>query len=89
MTTDPLPAPGAPTGLTVDSSSYDSVSLSWTPADTFEDGFEVLRDEGGVEISIANLAAGTSTYDDNSVSPDTTYSYRIQASNSSGDSFSN
>ncbi|GJM17658.1 MAG: hypothetical protein DHS20C13_29850 [Thermodesulfobacteriota bacterium] len=64
------------------------MTLGWTPADANEDGFEVLREEGGVEVPIATLAAGTTTYVDTSVSPNTTYLYRIRAFNALHEDFS-
>ncbi|GJM17659.1 MAG: hypothetical protein DHS20C13_29860 [Thermodesulfobacteriota bacterium] len=50
------------------------MTLSWTPADTFEDSFDVLRTvSGGTQSLVATLAAGTTTYVDNNVLPETAY----------------
>ena len=62
--------------------------MSWTPADSNEDNFDVLREVGGVEETIDTLDAGTTTYVDDDVEPDTGYIYRIRAYNVNGESFS-
>lgn len=79
----------APTNLTA-SPGTTVVSLSWDDADT-EDGYRVLRErilDDGTEWpteTVAELAANTTSYDDDTVQPDTTYRYRIEAFTDAGD----
>jgi len=77
------PVPSTPT-LSVDAVSYNSVELSWGDVSN-ETGYRILRDGG----EIATLSAGTTAYVDNTVAPDTSYIYSVEAFNSAGTSASN
>ena len=78
--------PSAPTGLTATAVSGTQVNLEWTDTSSNEDAF--LLERGGAQV--ASLAANSSTYGDTAVSPGTSYTYRVRASNSDGvSSYSN
>jgi len=84
----PLTAPNAPTGLTqnFDSTNW-RVNLSWTDNSTNEEKFKIERKpDGGVYSEFAQTNADVANYADSTVSPNTTYWYRLRASNSVGDS---
>ena len=89
----PLP----PTGLTVSSEDYHSVSISWDdPQDDSITGYQVLRrsrdgdaygDGLGSRAFVAiedDTGTSNSEYTDTSVSPQTRYVYRVKARNSAG-----
>ena len=80
-------SPAAPTGLTVKSSAYDKVVLSWTDNASNESGFNLQRSSNGVDYAmIATLGANTIAYTDTNVSAKTSYYYRVNAYNSVGTS---
>jgi chitodextrinase len=75
--------PTVPTGLNATSVTSSSVDLSWNAATDSTGtlaGYTVYRN--GTEI--ATTPAGTTTYDDTTVSPSTTYSYTVDAYDTSG-----
>lgn len=85
----PPPAPPpAPAALTATAASPTRVDLSWN--DTIgETGYAVERSgDGTIFTSVATLAAGTTSYPDLTVAPNTTYWYRVSASNTAGTSVS-
>jgi len=73
--------PAPPTSLTATPASSTQINLSWIASTTTGVTYSVLR--GG-----AVIASGTSgtTYSDTGLSPQTTYSYTVEAVNSSGTS---
>lgn len=75
-------APTAPSGLTATASTSapNKVTLNWVDNATNETSYQVFR--GGV--SIATLAANTTTYVDNNVAYATTYGYVVKAINTNG-----
>jgi subtilisin family serine protease len=78
----------APTNLTAKSMSSTEVSLSWEDKATGEDGYKVERSSGGgVFTEIATLPAGTSSYEDSSVTGGSSYAYRVKAYNNIASSF--
>lgn len=83
--------PAAPTDLQGSATSYDRVQLSWRDNSSNETGFTVQRAvNGGGFVDRASLAAGTTSFADTGLSGGTTYSYRVRAWNSAGNSeFSN
>jgi hypothetical protein len=82
----PVP-PAAPTKLTATAVATDEIDIAWTDNATTENGFELERKvEGGVFSRIAVPNANASTFTDRSVASGTTYTYRVRAVNSGGNS---
>jgi hypothetical protein len=78
-------APVFPTGLTVTSVCNTSVGLSWTDNSDDEDAFEIERKAGGgVFLPVAAVEADTAVYEDSGLSPNTSYVYRVRATNGDG-----
>ncbi|HZL36658.1 MAG TPA: fibronectin type III domain-containing protein [Tepidisphaeraceae bacterium] len=84
-------APAAPTNLTVVAASGTELDLSWTDNSAFADGYILQRSaNGGPWVSLPELPSGTTSYNDTALSPNTAYSYRVQAVDTAGPSaFSN
>lgn len=85
----PVPVPpAAPSGLTAGPVRATLVNLSWTDASNNETGFTVERRLGaaGIWAAVAVLAANTSRWADAGVIAGRSYSYRVLASNSAGNS---
>lgn len=80
--------PTAPGGLTATPVRATQINLAWTDNSSNESSFIVGRSTtaGGPYTDIATLAANTTTYNDTSVTPNTTYFYVVRAHNTSGDS---
>jgi ELWxxDGT repeat protein len=87
-TTQPL-IPLAPTNLTagpVDGSAT-SIRLAWVDHSGNESGFRIERSNDGTNfIEVATVGADVVSYQDDSLAPATTYTYRIRATNAHGDS---
>ena len=91
-TTVPPSPPAAPTGLAATTGTGTQINLSWIDASTNELGFILQRKtgSGGTYAQIASLAAGTTSYSDIGLAGNTTYFYRVAATNLGGEStFSN
>ena len=74
--------PAAPTGLTASNVQHDSLTLNWDdPEDDSITGYRVLRGPDADNLStIEEDTEGTSTeYEDETVSPETTYFYAVLA----------
>jgi uncharacterized protein len=78
-----LPAsPNAPLATALSASL---VRVSWTGHGSGETEFRIERQEGGGSfVQIGSVAAAITSYDDDTVSPGTTYGYRIRACGSAG-----
>jgi len=78
--------PAAPSGLAAVASSSTAVGLTWQDNSADETGFVLERKvgAGGTFAVVANLAANTTSYGDQGVTPSTTYFYRIRAQNAAG-----
>jgi len=87
VTFEKLPVPDPPTNTTTGKTSIDAIPLAWTVSPSAS-GYRIeRRDENGAFTKIADLTPGsTSTYNDNTVKPDTGYAYRILACSPAGDS---
>ncbi len=90
-TTDPTPVtiPDTPLGLGATAESSSTIQLTWNDNSDNEEGFTIERanDNGGSPGTWAllkNVAAGITLYNDNALSAQTTYHYRIRAYNSAG-----
>ena len=79
--TDTTP-PSTPTGLTATATSPTSIKLAWTAStdNVGVTGYRIFR--GGSLLT--TVAASALSYVDNSVSPSTTYSYTVQATDAAG-----
>jgi len=87
-TPDPTP-PVAPVGLSASATSASSISVGWTDASSDEDAFTLERCDGAGCTTFAELAtlpAGTTSYADSGLAADTSYTYRVRASNAAGPS---
>lgn len=86
-----LVAPLGPTLMVPQTASHEQIDLEWVDNDPDETGFDLERspDGTGSWVKIATLGenpgtGGTVTYADQGLAPDTTYWYRVQASNCAG-----
>jgi fibronectin type 3 domain-containing protein len=78
-------APSAPTGLTAGAVAGPKVNLAWTDTSSNETAFAIFRKlPGGAFVKIATCAPNTTTYADTAVEPNTTYVYRLRATNNVG-----
>jgi hypothetical protein len=84
----PNVAPAAPSELTATAVSSGQIDLSWTDASTNETGFEIDRATSatGPWTQIATVGPNVTTYSNTGLAASTTYSYRVRATNSAGDS---
>ncbi|MBR6310004.1 MAG: fibronectin type III domain-containing protein, partial [Paludibacteraceae bacterium] len=74
--------------LTITSTTSSAVNLSWTYGGAAEAGYEVWRSTDGSSYSkLADVASGTTTYSDTSVSSATTYYYKVLAKGHAAESF--
>jgi hypothetical protein len=89
----PAPPPNAPSSLGATAPASHEIDLSWIDNSSNESGFKIERCTGascdgtpGSYSQIAQVGANVTTYSDTTVVPSTTYSYRVKAFNSGGDS---
>ena len=91
--TPPAPSgpPNAPSSLVATAVSGSAIDLAWTDNSDNEDGFRLERKgPGDTWGEIRLTAANVTTYADTGLASSTTYTYRVRATNSSGNSaFSN
>ncbi|MCE0494868.1 S8 family serine peptidase [Vibrio salinus] len=87
-TTDATSVPNAPDNLTTTVVSHDQIALSWRDNADNELGFVIERsqDSGQNWSELVNLAANTENYNDSELDAETTYTYRVYAYNSVGNS---
>jgi hypothetical protein len=79
--------PATPTALSAQALSATQVSLSWTDNAANETGYKIERRTGaGAYAQIATTGANVTSYEDIALSAQTTYGYRIRATNAAGDS---
>jgi len=79
-------APGAPSNLIAIAISYSQIDLTWQDNSPDETGFYIYRKNTNSYSNIANIEANTTSYNDNGLSPGTTYSYKVTAYNNGGES---
>ncbi|MBE0427188.1 MAG: S8 family serine peptidase [Nitrospirae bacterium] len=78
----------APTNLTASATSPTRVALSWSDNATGEDGYVIERMTAGESwILLTLVPSGYSSYTDNTVAGNNTYTYRVRAFNNIGESF--
>jgi hypothetical protein len=85
----PPPAPAAPSNLTATAASSSQINLGWTDNANNETGFKVERCQGAGCTSFAQIgtaAADATSYSDTGLSANTSYTYRVRATNAGGDS---
>ena len=80
--------PAQPTSLTATAVSGTEINLTWRDNSLYESGFVIMRATGSSTTysQIAVTGANVTTYSDSGLVPNTTYSYKVQATNSSGSS---
>jgi len=79
--------PAAPTGLVATAASSSTINLTWTDQSNNETGFKIERALGGGAFSpLITVGANATTYADSGLTASTSYSYRVLATNSAGDS---
>ena len=88
----PVLTPAQPTGLTADP-AHDQVGLDWdVPDDSTITGYRILRRlpaqdlPGEFAVLLENTDSALTTYVDTTVTPQTSYVYRVQAINAYGSS---
>jgi chitodextrinase len=89
----PPTPPAAPSGLVAAAAGDSQVNLTWTDGSDNESSFKIERCTGdGCSdfAQIATTAANATSYSNTGLAASTSYTYRVRASNSGGDSpFSN
>ncbi|MCC5840650.1 MAG: fibronectin type III domain-containing protein [Opitutales bacterium] len=90
-TPEPVTAPAAPSGLTGVAVSHNRVDLEWTNNATDHLNFQIERLAAfGSWQLVATLPLSATSWIDIGLTPETTYQYRVRATNSAGPSpFSN
>ena len=82
-------APAAPSSLTATAASGSQINLTWMDNSNNETSFTIERCQGTNCTNFAQIAqvgANTASYSNTGLSGSTTYSYRVRAFNSGGDS---
>ena len=83
----PLAPPSAPAGVSAAARSDSLVELAWIDTSVEETGFRIERRSGSAEFApIGTAAVDARGYEDATAQPSTTYTYRVRATNSAGDS---
>ena len=81
--------PIAPANLAATAVSSSQINLTWTDSDNTETGFKIERctGEGCIDfIQIATVDANVTSYSNTGLAAATSYSYRVRAYNTGGDS---
>ncbi|MFW6012935.1 MAG: fibronectin type III domain-containing protein [Candidatus Bipolaricaulota bacterium] len=74
--------PSTPSELSAEASGPEEIELTWTDNSDNEEGFRIYRN--GSELD--TVGSNTTRYVDDTVRPDTDYSYKVAAFNSAGES---
>lgn len=83
----PVAAPSAPTSLMCIAGTPRSVEVNWSDNSSNEEGFRIERRTGpGAWLQIKTVGTDAIKWLDETVVPATTYSYRVRAYNTGGDS---
>lgn len=80
--------PAAPNALNATAISTSAIVLAWSDNTDIEDGFRIQRapTSGGPYAEVGTVSYSTTSYTDNGLTADTTYSYQVVAYNDYGDS---
>ncbi len=79
--------PAAPSSLTGSAASSSQINLTWVDNSSNEIGFKLERKTGtGAYAQIATVGAGVTAYNNSALTASTTYTYRVRATNATGDS---
>ena len=79
--------PAAPTGLTAAPVSSSQINLTWTDNANNETAFKVERSSDGVNFTyLTAVAANVTTHSFTGLTPATSYTFRVRATNAAGDS---
>jgi hypothetical protein len=78
--------PPEPTNLTAEAIDAGQITLGWKDNSSNETGFRIERKTTGSFARIATVGAGVTSYADTGLAPSTTYTYRVCAYNSAGNS---
>ncbi len=79
--------PAAPTALGATSAGTNSINLAWSDNSTDETGFRIERKIGaGAYATVTTTTANVTSFADTGLSHSTTYTYRVFAINTNGDS---
>jgi hypothetical protein len=79
--------PSAPTNLTGAVISTTQINLSWTDNATNEEGYKIERKTGaGNYTVVGSTSSNMTTFSDLGLTPSTSYTYRVYAYNSAGNS---
>ena len=84
----PPTPPNAPSSLTATTVSSSAIDLSWEDNSSDESDFEVERSLGDANnfANIGSVGANVTTFSDSRLSAETTYDYRVRATNGAGNS---
>lgn len=86
-TTGTVTPPDAPTNLGATTINCNQIDLAWTDNSDNETSFKIERSIDNVDFfEIDSVNANITTYNDTTAAENTTYWYRVRASNSAGDS---
>jgi acid phosphatase type 7 len=86
-TTMPLTPPPTPSNVAAVGSSATSITVTWSDSSPLETAFIIERSaNGGVFSVLATLPANTTSYVNTGLTTGVTYSYRVKATNSDGES---
>ncbi len=80
--------PAAPSSLTATAASKTQINLSWVDNSSDETGFKIERSTSATSgfTQIGTTGAGTTTFQSTGLTGNTTYYYRVRATNANGDS---
>ncbi len=85
-TPTPTPIPAAPANLTATAVSTSQINLAWTDMSGNESGFKIQRLINSVWTQVGTTAANVTSWANGGLSASTTYTYRVMAYNTTGDS---
>jgi hypothetical protein len=88
VTPPPVVAPAAPASLVAIAASSSQINLSWTDNSSNEDNFKIeYSTNGGTSwTALATTASNAISYSNTGLTASTTYTYRVYAANTAGNS---